>query len=155
MLCPRSGESVFGLSVLSFSTVVPSICGTVPDVTMFPSLLPFFIWFLYLLSCRRCSFSPQFFRRNYCICRCRFSTSMKSGKFRGLAMPPSWTRHSTGIFSRSLYIREIFPLFMIGVGNVFCKHNKKAVLCSQSYSHIPGLGYLLQSVVLFFLPYPS
>ena len=44
---------------------------------------------------------------------------MRGGKFGGLPMPPSWTRHSIEIFSRSLYIRENSPLFMIGVGDAF------------------------------------
>lgn len=60
----------------SLSATVHSVRGGVPVVTMFPSLLPFFMWSLYLLLCRSCLIRHQFFRRICFLCRCRIGVTV-------------------------------------------------------------------------------
>lgn len=63
----------------------------VPIIIISPSLLAFSMWSLCHLLCRNCSISPHFFfRRNCCICRCRFC--VQGGRWvQSLTMMPSWT----------------------------------------------------------------
>ena len=63
-------------------------------VTVFLSVLSLAMWSFYPLLYRNCLISPQFFKWNRSVYRCRLVVSMEVCEFRIFLCPLSWTQKS-------------------------------------------------------------
>lgn len=71
---------VKGPSVIFLLSAGHHVAGGIPSITMFPALLPFFMWYFYPSFYETCLLRPQFLlRRNWSLCRCGSSVEVGGG----------------------------------------------------------------------------